>query len=167
MAGEPLHRLADGAANAPGAHSRPADALAADGGHGLRCFLVEDSPLILQNLVATLEEMIGAEVVGHAEDEATAIEWARSHPGACDVMVIDIFLKAGSGLEVLRQVRPMAPQARLVVLTNYATSDMRRRCLELGADRVFDKSAELEELLAFCEDVGDEIAGGGPPHSRG
>jgi DNA-binding NarL/FixJ family response regulator len=40
-----------------------------------------------------------------------------------------------------------------VVLTNFATPDMRRRCLQLGADRVFDKSAELEELLIYCESM--------------
>ena len=37
-----------------------------------------------------------------------------------------------------------------VVLSNYATRDMRERCKALGADRVFDKSHELEELIAYC-----------------
>ena len=66
-------------------------------------------------------------------------------------MIIDIFLRKGTGLEVLRQARDLHPGARLVVLTNFATADMRKRCAQLGADRVFDKSAELEELLAYCE----------------
>jgi len=65
-------------------------------------------------------------------------------------MIIDIFLKAGSGLEVLKRAHVLRPEAKLVVLTNYATPDMRRRCSQLGADRVFDKSAELEELLSYC-----------------
>ena len=51
---------------------------------------------------------------------------------------------------MLRQAATLCPDARRVVLTNYATPDMRRRCAELGAHRVFDKSAELEELLAYC-----------------
>ncbi|MFN0186522.1 MAG: response regulator transcription factor [Aquabacterium sp.] len=118
----------------------------------LRCFVVEDSAVIRQNLIATLEEMVGAEVVGYAEDEASAVAWLRSD-GQCQLMIIDIFLKSGSGLEVLRQARHLRPVAHLVVLTNYATPEMRRRCIELGADRVFDKSAELEELLAHCEDL--------------
>jgi DNA-binding NarL/FixJ family response regulator len=118
----------------------------------LRCFLVEDSPVIRQNLVATLEELLAVEMVGTAEDERSALEWLRS--GAdCDLMIVDIFLRQGTGLEVLRQARTLHPEARLVVLTNFATTDMRKRCAQLGADEVFDKSAELEELLAYCEEL--------------
>ena len=118
----------------------------------LRCFVVEDSAVIRQNLVATLEEMLDVEVVGFAEDEGGAVDWLR-RGDVVDLMIIDIFLKAGTGLEVLRRARADRPAAHLVVLTNYATADMRRRCTQLGADRVFDKSAELEELLAYCEEL--------------
>jgi DNA-binding NarL/FixJ family response regulator len=119
----------------------------------LSCFIVEDSPIIRQNLIATLEELLPMRVVGTAEDERSALAWMRSPGARCDLLIIDIFLKAGTGLEVLRQAQALRPEARLVVLTNYATPDMRRRCAELGAHRVFDKSAELEELLAYCASV--------------
>ncbi|MEO8296273.1 MAG: response regulator [Burkholderiales bacterium] len=119
----------------------------------LRCFLVEDSAVIRQNLIATLEEMLPVHIVGTAEDEAGAVRWMTSSGAQCDLMIIDIFLKGGTGLEVLRRAKVLRPEARLAVLSNYATADVRRRCLQLGADRVFDKSAELEELLAFCEEL--------------
>ena len=122
----------------------------------LSCFIVEDSPVIRQNLIATLEEMLPVRVVGTAEDEQTALGWMRGPQARCDLMVIDIFLKSGTGLEVLRQAATLCPDARRVVLTNYATPDMRRRCAQLGADRVFDKSAELEELLAYCAALADQ-----------
>jgi DNA-binding NarL/FixJ family response regulator len=117
---------------------------------GLRYFLVEDSALIRQNLVATLEEMLGLQLVGFAEDQASAMAWLATGEHV-DLMIFDIFLKSGTGLEVLRQAQLLQPLARRVVLTNYATPDMRQRCTELGAHRVFDKSAELDELLAYCE----------------
>lgn len=127
----------------------------------ITCFLVEDSPLIRQNLMATLEEMVGVRVIGWAEDEQGAIDWLQANPDArCDLMLVDIFLKSGSGLEVLRRARPLRPDSRLVVLSNYATADMRRRCLQLGADRVFDKSSELDELLGYLS----EFAPGGGLH---
>lgn len=119
----------------------------------LTCFLVEDSPVIRQNLISTLEEMLPVEVVATAEDEAEAVAWMRRSDTQCDLMIIDIFLRSGTGLEVLRQARKLKPQARLVVLTNYATADMRGRCLQLGADSVFDKSAEVDELIAFGEQL--------------
>lgn len=115
----------------------------------LRCFLVEDSPVIRQNLVATLEELLAIEMVGTAEDERGALEWLRS--GAdCDLMIVDIFLRQGTGLEVLRQARTLHPESRLVVLTNFATTDMRKRCAQLGADAVFDKSNEIDALVEYC-----------------
>lgn len=117
----------------------------------LNCFLVEDSPVIRQNLVATLEEMLPMQVVGTAEDEDGALRWLQESPTPCDLLIIDIFLRTGTGLEVLRRAKAVRPDTLLVVLTNYATPEMRRRCEELGADRLFDKSAELEDLLAYCE----------------
>ena len=115
----------------------------------LRAFIVEDSPVIRENLVAALEEMAPIRVVGTAEDESTAIAWLQSD-NPCDLVVVDIFLKSGSGLGVLKAVSASAPSLKLVVLSNYATPDMRRKCLELGADRVFDKSNEIDALILYC-----------------
>ena len=119
----------------------------------ITCFVVEDSPIIRQNLIATLEEMLRVTVVGTAEDAPSAVQWMHDARGHCDLVIIDIFLKTGTGLDVLQRARQLLPNASLVVLTNYATPEMRRRCNALGANRVFDKSAELEELLAYCESL--------------
>lgn len=119
----------------------------------LRCFIVEDSPLILRNLTDTLEQVLPLQVVGTAADEAGATEWILANPSGCDLMIIDVFLKAGIGLNVLVAARRNASQARKVVLTNYATDAIRQRCLALDADRVFDKSSELEDLIAYCSEL--------------
>lgn len=119
----------------------------------LRCFLVEDSAVIRQNLVAMLEDLLPIEVVGHAEDQAQALAWLRSPEGHGDLMIVDVFLKSGSGLQVLAAAQASGRAGKLVVLTNYATPDIRRRCAALGADRVFDKSSELDELIAYCAEV--------------
>jgi DNA-binding NarL/FixJ family response regulator len=116
----------------------------------LRAFIVEDSPVIRENLVAALEEMAPIEVIGTAEDEASAIEWLARSENICDLVVVDIFLKSGSGLGVLRAAASAGKPLKLVVLSNYATPDMRRKCLELGADRVFDKSNEIDALILYC-----------------
>ena len=117
----------------------------------LRTFIVEDSPVIRQNLIAALEEMAPVTVVGHAEDAAGALNWIAGHGPECDLLIVDIFLRSSSGTEVLRQLsgQPTAP-AR-VVLTNYATPEIRRQCMALGAARVFDKSSDIEQLIDYCE----------------
>ena len=58
-----------------------------------------------------------------------------------DVVIVDIFLTTGSGLGVLAGMVEFASPPKRVVLTNYATADMRSRCLACGADAVFDKSS--------------------------
>ena len=116
----------------------------------LKTFVVEDSPVIRDNLIATLEELVPVAVVGTAEDEATALEWLGQDAHRVDLVIIDIFLKRGSGLGVLRDASSFRNGAKLVVLSNYATPEMRRKCLDLGADEVFDKSDEIDALIQYC-----------------
>ena len=116
----------------------------------LQTYIVEDSPVILENLVATLEELAEVHVIGSAADEQSAVKWLTQAREPCDLMIIDVFLKGGSGLGVLRAATQLQRPIRRVVLTNYATPDMREKCRELGADRVFDKSNELEDLITYC-----------------
>jgi DNA-binding NarL/FixJ family response regulator len=118
--------------------------------HRLKTYVVEDSPVIRENLIAALEELAPVQVVGTAEDESSAVLWLTRPGNEADLVIIDIFLKAGSGLGVLREASALAPRHKLVVLSNYATPDMRRKCLELGADRVFDKSNEIDALILYC-----------------
>ena len=125
--------------------------------NSLKAFIVEDSPVIRENLVAALEEMAPIEVVGTAEDEAGAIGWLTGADNRCDLVVVDIFLKSGSGLGVLKAAATLP--MKLVVLSNYATPDMRRKCLELGADRVFDKSNEIDALILYCCRLADGSTG--------
>jgi DNA-binding NarL/FixJ family response regulator len=124
----------------------------------LQTFLVEDSLLIRENLSATLEEIVALDIIGFAEDEPGALAWLASAEPQPQLVITDIFLKGkGSGLGVLTHLHERAapsgpPQRRpaVVVFTNYASEHMRQRCLDLGADRVFDKSHEIDALLDYC-----------------
>ena len=121
--------------------------------HPIKTYIVEDSPVIRENLIATLEELVPIQMVGTAEDEASAVRWLLLPQQQVDLVIIDIFLKAGSGLGVLRAAGGMQHGAKLVVLSNYATPDMRRKCLDLGADRVFDKSNDIDALISYCSEL--------------
>ena len=127
----------------------------------LKAFIVEDSPVIRENLIAALEELAPVQVVGTAEDEPGAVSWLGSADHACDLVIIDIFLKRGSGLGVLRAANDLGRPMGLVVLSNYATPDMRRKCLELGATRVFDKSNEIDALIQYCARLAEGDTGPG------
>ena len=121
----------------------------------LRTYIIEDNATIRENLVGTLEELASVRAVGWAETEEAARGWIAAHRGAWDLMIVDLFLKQGSGLGILEASRDRAPHQRVVVLSNYATPDMRKRCAQLGADAVFDKSNEIDALVDYCLALGE------------
>lgn len=124
-----------------------------DGGapaRALDVYVVEDNVIVLESLIAALEELAPVHVVGTAADESVAVEWLAADGERCDLVIIDIFLRSGSGLGVIAAARRKRPEAALVVLSNYATDEMHARCLASGADRVFDKSRDIDQLVAYC-----------------
>ncbi|MBL8351288.1 MAG: response regulator transcription factor [Burkholderiaceae bacterium] len=116
----------------------------------LKAILVEDSPVIRENLIAALEEMTSLTVVATAADEAGALRLLSTPEAPVDIAIVDIVLVRGSGLNVLRALQAQGSPIERVVLTNHATPAMRRQCLALGASRVFDKSGEIDALIEHC-----------------
>ncbi|MDO5693762.1 MAG: response regulator [Pseudomonadota bacterium] len=120
------------------------------GPNSVRAYFVEDNPTIRENLIATLEELGGVAPIGYAETEQQGSDWLAKHGSQWDLAIVDLFLKQGSGLGVLQACRERQPEQKVVVLTNYATPDIRVRCHQLGVDAVFDKSHDIEALIEFC-----------------
>ena len=114
-------------------------------------YLVEDSPVIRENLVDFLEDVADAKVVASSSTEAEAVEWLHANPDRWDLALVDLFLEQGNGLAVVKACRDRRDAQKVVVLSNYATAEMRGRAEQLGADAFFDKSSQLEELVAYCE----------------
>ena len=94
-------------------------------------------------------------VVGTAEDEATALQWLAQPGNRATWSSSTSFSRAARAWACCARRRQLPPRRHMVVLSNYATPDMRRKCLELGADRVFDKSNEIDALIQYC----DQLAG--------
>ncbi|MGJ7557079.1 response regulator [Variovorax sp. RB3P1] len=116
----------------------------------LQIYVVEDNLTIRENLIGTLEELTLSTVVGFAETEDGVRAWLGAHEDGWDLVIVDLFLKQGSGLGVLQACESRKPAQKVVVLSNYATPDIRRRCAEFGVDAVFDKSNEIDALVDFC-----------------
>ena len=116
----------------------------------LKTYIVEDNPTIRENLIGTLEELAGVTAVGTAETENDGKAWLTENRQEWDLAIVDLFLKQGSGLGVLAACRDRPRRQKVVVLSNYATADIRQRCAQLGVDAVFDKSNEIDALVDFC-----------------
>ena len=117
----------------------------------LRVFLVEDNPLIRERLIESLTSTGRIEVVGYAEGEREAVDALAD--GRWDAVLLDLQLKQGNGLGVLRAIGPSRPHgAKILVLTTYAIPQYRDRSLALGADAFFDKSREYDRAVDMLSD---------------
>jgi len=116
-----------------------------------KTYLVEDNPVIRENLVGFLEDVADTKVVAHASGEQEAVQWLDGHRDEWDMAIVDLFLQEGNGFGVVDACRNRASHQKVVVLSNYATADMRERSRALGADAFFDKSAEIDQLLEYFE----------------
>ena len=125
---------------------------------GLRVYLVEDSALVCERLRESIEE-IGARVVGYADDAPTAVaEIAAMRP---DAVVVDIALREGTGLHVLKGIEelPEEKHPARVVLTNFNRAWYRDAAKRLGAEYFFDKSCDIPQML-------DVLRSMAPPERR-
>lgn len=112
---------------------------------GVPVLLVEDSPLISRSLIDLLEEDGRCRVAHVSDTESDATAALASQ--ACRIAVIDLQLREGSGLGVLKflQHRPDPPIT--IVLTNFARPEIRAQCRALGAHHFFDKSREFDLVV--------------------
>lgn len=116
----------------------------------VKVFLADDSAVIRDRVARMLTDREMA-IVGHAETPKASIEGIlAAHP---DVVVLDVQLLGGTGLEVLRTVRAADPTIAFVVFSNNSNVAYRKRYLSAGAERFLDKSAEFEQLVPAVLDA--------------
>lgn len=119
----------------------------------VRVFLADDSALIRDRVAA----MLGAramDVVGHAETPQASIDGILA--ARPDVVVLDVQLEGGSGLQVLRAIRQAAPDIAFVVFSNNSGPAYRKRYLGEGAQRFLDKSTEFDQLVPAVENASQQ-----------
>jgi DNA-binding NarL/FixJ family response regulator len=128
----------------------------------LRAYVVEDNATIRENLAGTLEELTCVKVAGGSAGEDEAGRWLADPDHAWDIVIIDLFLKNGSGIGLLQRIQRRVPQQRVVVFSNYVNASVRKRCAQLGVDAVFDKSTEIDALVDYCARLCAQVAAAQP-----
>ncbi|MBE7940642.1 response regulator transcription factor [Ramlibacter aquaticus] len=116
----------------------------------LQAFVIEDNPTIRENLVGTLEELTCLRVAGTSATEDEALAWLAANPQAWDLIIVDLFLKQGSGIHLAQRIQRARPGQKVVVFSNYINASVRKRCAQIGVDAVFDKSTEIDALVEYC-----------------
>jgi DNA-binding NarL/FixJ family response regulator len=110
----------------------------------LKVFIVDDS-ILIQDRVAAMVETSAMNVVGRAATPQDAIDGILE--ASPDVVVLDVQLDGGSGLQVLRAVRQAAPDIAFVVFSSNSGPAYRKRYFGEGAEAFLDKNTEFDQLV--------------------
>ena len=109
-----------------------------------RVFIADDSLIVREHLVTMLDELSRIVIVGQAETVAEAIKGILEFQP--DVVILDIRMPGGSGIDVLQRVKQAEVTPIVIILTNYPYSGYRQKCLQAGADFFLDKSTEFDQI---------------------
>ena len=117
----------------------------------LTVMIVDDSSLLRKRIRERIEHMSGVNVVGEAEDAPQAIhEFGRLLP---DVVVLDIQMPGGSGIDVLQTIKQVRPETTVLMLTNFPLPQFRVKCAQAGAEFFLDKSGEFEKVATVLQSL--------------
>ncbi len=117
-----------------------------------RLLVVDDHEVVRQGLVAMLDRRPGFEVVAEAGTVAEAIEAARRFKP--DLVVMDVRLPDGSGIEACREIRAELPETRVVMLTSYPDEEAVFSAIVAGASGYLLKQVRARDLVSALEAVG-------------
>ncbi len=115
--------------------------------------VVDDHEVVRQGLVALLDRRTGFQVVAEAGTAAEALEQARRFQP--DLVVMDVRLPDGSGIEACREIRSELPNTRVVMLTSYPDEDAVLAAIVAGASGYLLKQVRARDLVAALETVAD------------
>lgn len=115
----------------------------------MRIVIADDSLVIRQRLARMLGDVNGVEIVGQAGDVPAARHLVETLKP--DVAILDIRMPTGSGADLVPDLKKMNPAPKVIMLTNYAYPENRKKCSEGGADFFFDKSTEFQKVVAVLQ----------------
>lgn len=123
----------------------------------MKVLIVDDSRLLRERLVSMISELSGIDVIAQEQDAAGAKNSIQAlHP---DVVILDIRLSEGNGIEVLKKIKKGRTAPVIIMFTNYPYPQYRKKCQEAGADFFFDKSAEFHKITGVLEKINRKSRG--------
>ena len=106
---------------------------------------MDDSALVRERIITMISEHPGIEIIGQAENALEGIDSIRKQKP--DVVILDIRMPGGNGIEVLKNIKKNSSGPTIIILTNYPYPQYQKKCMEAGADYFFDKSTEFNKII--------------------
>ncbi len=117
----------------------------------MKIVIVDDSKMLRQRIIEMLSDIPEVEIAGEAENANEAIKIIELVKP--DILILDIRMPGGSGLEVLKSIQQKKLSMINILFTNYPLDQYKKKCFELGVDYFFDKSTEFEAVKKVIEDL--------------
>ena len=117
----------------------------------MKILIADDSKMIRERIIAMISVIPGVEIVGQAENAGEAIVFIEVLKP--DVVILDIRMAGGGGIEVLKKIKQKKIEIVKIILTNYPNSQYKKKCFELGADYFFDKSTEFNKITGVLSNL--------------
>jgi len=111
----------------------------------MKVFIADDSLEIRNRIITMLSDLETVDMIGEAENVEDAIKSIREIKP--DVVILDIRMPGGSGIDVLENIDKRNRVPVVIMLTNYPYPQYRKKCMDAGADFFFDKSGEFEKVI--------------------
>jgi DNA-binding NarL/FixJ family response regulator len=111
----------------------------------MKIYIVEDSKMMVERITTTISPIPGVDIIGVSDNEQKAVSEVESlHP---ELMIVDIRLREGDGMNLLKYVKGRHPEIIVAMFTNYSLPEFKDRCMSLGADYFFDKSKDFYRII--------------------
>ena len=118
----------------------------------MKVLIVDDSAIIRERLEALLSDVPQVETIMQAKDQLEAKE--LMHKLNPEVVILDIPMPGGSGIDLLREVKKGQQPPLVIVLSDQSHPQYRKKCTDAGADFFFDKSTEFDEVAEVLKRLG-------------
>ena len=117
----------------------------------LKVFIVEDSEKFSRWIRDELVTLGGVAI----EEIGGVLKTVRQKilDGKPDVIILDLGLSDGSGIDILREIMARKIGTKVIVFTNYPYQVFQKQCLNLGADYFFDKMYDADKLALAVKDI--------------
>src|SRR5262245_51397431 len=130
-------------------HAMPGSRRTAPAGEPpLRVFLVEDFAPVRDLIIENIEEIAGLGLAGMSESEHEALLWLKDN--GCDVLIVDLDLRQGNGLGVLKALQGARDMVK-IVYSNHVSANVRGLAEHFGATHFFDKTLDTPKLRSLLE----------------
>jgi len=115
----------------------------------LRILIADDSPVVRDRLGQMVAQIASGPIVHLARDVSGSLAALKDE--VLDLLILDIHMPGGSGIDVLRAAKQNQPAPIVIMLTNYPYPQYQETCLALGADHFFSKTTNSNELMELIE----------------